>query len=78
MGQKAIIHASILSPSLNVAVTIYYRTPSVGGIGGGTVLSIKGRGFAEDVYASSNVVWLQGGDGTKVLCDFIRFIWLQL
>ena len=64
--------------SLSLTVTIYYRTPSSGGMAGGTVLTVEGRGFAEDLYTSSNVVWLQGHDGTNVLCDFIRlgFGWI--
>ena len=51
---------------------VNYRTPSVGSIAGGTVLTISGGGFATDAYSTSNVVWLEGEDGVRVICDFIR------
>ena len=65
-------YALALSLSLSLAV-IHYRSPTQGGIAGGTVLTLGGNGFATDAYATSNLVWLEGEDGTRIICDFIRF-----
>ena len=57
---------------LPLFVVINWSSPSQGGIAGGTILSLSGGGFATDAYTSSNVVWLEGDDGLRIICDFIR------
>ena len=53
---------------------IHWRSPHAGSITGGTVLSLSGGGFATDAYSTSNVVWLEGEDGVRIICDFIRSV----
>lgn len=54
-----------------VTVVIWWVSPRVGSIVGGTLLNIQGSEFAVDAFTSSNIVWLEG-EGTRVICDVIR------
>ena len=69
---------SVAFPSLLAHADISWTGPRSGSIAGGTVLTVAGSGFSTDAYSTSNLVWLQGEDGTKIVCDFIRCCFLSV